>query len=147
MGAIPLKTMVAAIKTQATIPNVTTYLRQPAPAPPTINADDLRVKPYLVIHPSPGGPSEDARLGGEVVGKNFSFQLTCAVGDETALEVLIDAVTSRFDEWHPVLPSPYDVLPIGRFRLLNDVGPSRRDQDIKPPRFWVPLIYGNTLNN
>lgn len=154
-AGVPLSVWVPAIVERATIANVTTYLRevgrvagvdQDVP-PPTISDDDLRVRPYIVVYPSPGGPSGDVRFDGSTVGKSGSFQLTCVVGDESALDVLLDVVLARFDDWRPVLPAPYDGLPIGRCRLISDVGPSRRDDAETPTRFWVPLIYSNTINH
>ena len=99
-----------------------------------------------MVYPSPGAPSGDTRLDGSTAGDTVTFQLTCVAGDEYALDPVLDAVKARFDDWRPVLPDPYDGQPIGRSRLLNDPGPSRRDDNESPPRFWVPLIYSNTLN-
>lgn len=154
-AAVPRRILVAALEARATIPNVTTYVRKvglvlgeddPVP-PPTISADDLRVRPYLVIYPSPGGPGSDERLGGDIVDLATTFQLTCATGDESAIDPFVDIVTDLFDEWRPVLPAPYENVILGRCRLLNDPGPARRDDDESPSRFWTPLIYGLLVNN
>jgi len=153
MAAVPRRVIVEVLAARAVIPNVTTYVRKVGTLangqtlnPPTISSNDLRVKPYIVLYPSPGIPGPDERLGGDRVGLGETFQLSCVVGEEKAIDLLIDAVTSRFDEWRPVLPAPYDTLPIGRTRLLNDVMP-RPDEDEKPPRYWVPLVYGLVVNN
>lgn len=147
MVAVPRSVLTDVLEARATIPNVTTYVRRITGSPPTIGFNDLRVKPYVVLYPGPGITGPDERLGGDRVGLADTFQITCACGDEDAMDLLIDAVTSRFDEWRPTLPSPYDNVTVGRCRMLNDVGPTRRDDDEKPPRFWVPLVYGFIVNN
>jgi hypothetical protein len=147
MAAVPRRVLVDALAARATIPNVTVYKRLVAPAPPTISANDLRVKPYVVLHPSAGVTGPDERLGGDRVGLAETFQLSCVAGEEKALDLLVDAITARFDEWRPALAAPYDVVVLGRCRMLNDPGPSRRDDDVAPPRFWTPLIYGLVVNN
>lgn len=154
MAAVPRRILTQVIAARQAIPNTTAYVRVvgrlldgTSVPPPTIGPNDLRVKPYTVLHPSPGITGPDERLGGDRVGLAETFQLTCVTGDEDALDPLVDAVTARFDEWRPVLPAPYNTMPIGRCRLLNDPGSSRRDDDVKPSRFWVPLIYGLVVNN
>jgi hypothetical protein len=76
-----------------------------------------------------------------------TFQLTCVGGEEKAVDLLVDAITAKFDEWRPVLAPPNDTTVLGRCRMLNDPGPSRLDEEERPPRFWTPLVYGLVVNN
>lgn len=148
MAAVPRRVLVEAYLARAAeIANVTVYLRQVATEPPTIGPDDLRVKPYVVLYPSPGVPGPDERLGGDRVGLADTLQITCAAGEEKALDLLVDAVSAKYEEWRPVLPSPYEQLQLGRCRQLNDPGPTRRDDEERPARFWTPLVYGLVVNN
>lgn len=131
--------------------NVTVYLRRVGYVlgsvvevpPPTVSDTDRRVRPYVVVHPSPGTPGPDQRLDSSSVGRVYGPQITCVVGDEVALDVLVDAVTDRLDGWRPVFAAPYASVDVGRFRSLRgfDPGPGRRDDDVTPARFWTPLQY------
>ena len=147
MAAVPRRVLVEVLFARLELPNVSHFLRQIDEELPTIGENDLRVKPYTVLYPSAGAGGYDQRLGGDLVGLSTSFQITCGAGEEKAVDLLVDAVTGRFDEWRPTLPDPYDDHPIGRCRLLNDPGPARRDDDESPARFWTPLVYGLHVNS
>lgn len=147
MAAVPRRVLVEALAARAAITNVTVYVRQVAASPPTVSTEDLRVKPYVVLYPSAGVAGPDTRLGGDRVGLAESFQITCVAGEEKALDLLTEAVANRFEEWRPTLAAPYDTVVLGRARQLNDSGPNQRDDDVKPPRFWTPLVYGLLVNN
>ena len=136
--------VVAAVDTRLReIPNLQVYLRrvgyvlgEDVDRPPAkISPTDQRVRPYVTQHPSVGSPLEE-RLGGHQNGLLWSAQITCVVGDETALEPLVDAVTARLDMWRP-----FDGLGRLRVPVGFDPGPSRRDDDESPSRYWVPLQY------
>jgi hypothetical protein len=144
---VPRRVLVEVLFARTALPNVSRFLRQIDAELPTVGENDLRVKPYTVLYPSAGAGGYDVRLGGDMVGLGTSFQITCAAGEEKAVDLLVDAVTARFDEWRPQLPAPYDLMPIGRCRLLNDPGPAQRDDDESPARFWTPLVYGLLVNN
>ncbi len=142
MSSVPRRLLTAAVRDRVdAIANLTVYLREVAPNPPTISADDLRVLPYAVIYPSPGVPV-DSRFCGDRARLSWTVQVTCVAGDNEAIDPVVDAVTAQLEGWRPVLPEPHDALRIGKLRLLNDPGPSRRDDDVAPARFYVPLIYG-----
>lgn len=157
MAGVPLRVLEQVVDARLKeIANVTVYLRQVghvlgSPSvtdPPTISADDLRVRPYVVQHPSPGSRGTDQRLAGMVVDRRWSTQLTCVVGDAEALGPLVDAVEGKFNEWRPVLPAPYNVTVMPSwFTRSFDPGPSQKDDDITPSRFYVPLIYDLNLNS
>lgn len=120
----------------APIPNLSIYPGEVEKTPPTISADDLRVKPYIVLHPSPGYPSLDVRLDGTHVGLTWGFQITCVSGISFDVLSIVDVVDAALDGWRPD-PS------MGRCRLNPDVdpGPVRSDIGQTPTRFWIPLLY------
>ena len=111
--------------------------------PPTISPDDMRVRPYAVIYPSPGSDGPDERLDQTLTGIVWRPQVTLVAGDETALDLVVDAVTQRLDSWRPTFSAPHDDIEVGRLRKPPgfDPGPSRRDDDIAPARYWTPLQY------
>lgn len=153
MGSnVPRRIITAALVARLDeISNVTVYLRRVGfvlgstvtVPPPTVSPIDQRVRPYVVVHPSPGMNGPDSRLDDSSSGRVYGPQITCVVGDETALDVLVDAVTAKLDGWRPALASPHDMAEIGRFRPLAgfDPGPGSRDDDVTPARFWTPLQY------
>lgn len=135
----------------AEIPNTTVYLRRVGfkpgtnthTPPPTVSSTDLRVRPYLVVYPSPGMDGPDRRLDSRTNGRIYRPQITCVVGDETAIDLLVDAVSTKLDGWRPTLPGPLPSNAVGHFRPLAgfDPGPTGRDDDITPARFYTALQY------
>lgn len=150
MAVLPRRVLEARVDARLKeIANLTVYLRRVGHVigtpddvpPPTVSENDLRVRPYVVQHPSPGRAWPNRRLVGYETGIGWTTQLTCVTGDEEGLGPLVDAVSARFDNWLPTFAAPHADKPARRFRLLNDPGPSQRDEDVRPPRYWVPLIY------
>lgn len=158
MAAIPRRVLEQLVETRLQeIDGLTVYRRrvgyvhgQQADVPPPVITPgyDLRVRPYVVQYPSAGMTGPFERLDWTRKGLEWTTQLTCVVGDETALNVLVDHVTSRLDEWRPVLPAEYAAIAhTGRFRMLNDPGPGRRDDSESPARYWTPLVYSLLINH
>ena len=127
-----------------TIGNVGIYRGKPPDKLPTIDDDDLRVKPHVVIYAGGGGPAEDVDLEGAEVDHNWTCQLSCVAGRESDALQLIEAVQVRFERWQPTITA----YSTGRCRQLNDPGPLRRDdKQGEPPRYWLPLAYGLAVGN
>lgn len=139
MPTISRKLLTDAVDARAkTIPHITVYRRNITSTPPTVGPQDLRVRPYVVQHPSAGTPGPEEDLVGDVVDLVTTFQLTCVAGDKIAADYLVDLVSARFERWSPNLDAG---LTVGRCRQVNDPGPARRDDAVTPPRFWTPLVY------
>lgn len=140
MGApIAVTPLVTAVETRAnTISNVEVYESKVPDTVPTISADDLRVRPYIVHYPAAGQPGIEEDLEGRDIDLAWTFQLTCVAGRRDDALALIDAVTAKFQMWWPDLEG----LTFSRCRQLNDPGPIRRDDAEFPPRYWLPLVYG-----
>lgn len=98
-----------------------------------------RVKSYVVYYPF--GPSDgpDANVGDTVTDLTYTCQITCVAGFEADCEYLVDQVAGLMNRWTPTVAG----LVFGRFRPPPgyDPGPVRRDDTVKPVRFWVPLQY------
>jgi len=154
MAAIPRRVIENKVDARLKeISNLTVYLRRVGHVvgspndvePPTVNSADLRVRPYVVQHPSAGRPGNRNRLSGRRNGLIWTTQLTCVVGDESALAPLVELVASKMESWRPVFASPYDTVTVRPFLQINEPGPSMRDEDERPPRYWTPLIFSASI--
>lgn len=114
----------------------------PAHPPALAGDDEGRVGPYVVAYPSAGTPTSETDLADSSDDLVYTFQLTCAAGYRADCEYLIDRVRPLMRSWAPVL----DGVNFGLVRppVGYDPGPIRRDQDVTPPRFYVPLQYRTT---
>lgn len=136
---ITRKTLIDDVVANAnTIPNVTVYNGGITSTPPTISADDLRVRPYVVAYAGAGRPGFDQRLAGNDTGLAWGFQLKCVTGRPEDLDPLIDAVTARFQLWRPTAGTSRELT---RARQVNDPPPAQEDEAETPPRFWTALVY------
>lgn len=154
LSDVQVETIVSAMvaRLDEAVPNTTIYLRrvghvlgQPDDVPPpTVSDTDRRVKPYVVVYPSPGVAGPDRRLGTLQHGRVFAAQTTLVAGDETALDILVRHVESALHDWRPQLGR----ADVGRVRPAGfDPGVSLRDDDVTPPRFWVPLQWRIPIYN
>lgn len=134
--AINRTALVQAVTARVTVPNVTFYLVTVPQTPPTISADDLRVRPYVTLHPGGGLPSTDRNQADDVVEHAWTFQLNVVAGDPRAVAPMADLFAGRLEGWQPV-----DDPEVGRCRQLVDLGNALTDHAVAPPRFWLPLIY------
>lgn len=130
------KQLASLIKAQlVTITGVSGYRGQPPKTPPTLAPDDMRVKPYWVLHTGAGAP-DDERLGGEIAGIAYTFSVTAAVGVEDHLDQLVDDIHAVLSGWRPDPSTSRCWPPFGL-----EVGPPRIDDGKTPPRFWLPLPF------
>jgi hypothetical protein len=114
------------------LPTVTAFDGDVPPNPPADASG--RVYPYAVLWPSPGGDPTDADL---VTGGALAWEgtVTVAAGDVGWCLAAIDVVRGALrDRWVLDTASP-----------LRDVTPASRtvtrDPDVRPPRWYVPLLY------
>lgn len=121
-----------------TLTGVTVYRGEITSTPPTISADNLRVKPYVILHSASGRPGPEEDLCGDDADLVWSFQLKCVAGYSTDCDGLVDRVAALFERWWIPIDS---ALTSSRCRQLNDLGIANRDDDVSPPRFWFPLVY------
>jgi hypothetical protein len=101
--------------------------------------NDDRVSSYVVAYPYAGSPTGERDLGDTLVDLDYGIQLTCVAGYAADCEYLVDQVHPQMYLWTPTVTG----LVFGRFRPPPgfDPGPVRRDPDVTPPRFSVPLQY------
>jgi hypothetical protein len=124
---------------------VTIYKGEVPEAPPLIQLPggpdpSGRVAPYIVLYPSPGRPyDEEADLGDSNVDLDWQFQATVAAGYIDDLNETVASADDLLFRWSPVVAGAV----VGRLRppLGFDPGPTRRDKDFTPNRFFVPLLY------
>lgn len=97
--------------------------------------DDGRVHAYAVYYPSPGR-SHSRRHGAARSNLDWSFQVTCAGGDRTRALWCVTQVRNALAGAR-----------VGGNRITEgfDPGPLRRDDDVKPPRFYLPLQFSLRL--
>lgn len=118
-----------------TTPGVATYDGEVPKNPPADN--DGRVYGYAVLYDSPGRRHANA-LDGEQRSADRNFQVTCAGGDPNRVLWCVDRVTAQ------LVGSSVNVDGTARrIRLREDADPGtvRRDDDVKPPRHFVPLRF------
>lgn len=107
--------------------------------PPAKSLQDLRVKPYYVLYPSPGTPGGDEDLGATTDALDWIFQITVAGGDIDDVLALTDRIHGALHRWTPTVTG---VLcgPIGVPAGYNP-GPVLLDRDVTPPRHFTPLQF------
>lgn len=92
-----------------------------------------RVHPYCVLYGGPGDAATSA-LSAEYIDLWWTFQVTCVAGTPTGAYWARDKVTAALAGAALTVP--------GRTVLVrpdgHDEGPLRRDDDLTPPRFWIP---------
>lgn len=106
---------------------------------PVIVPETGRVAPYLVHYPFGRADGPDPNVGDIVTDLTYTNQITCVAGFEADCEYVVDQVDGLMNRWTPTVTG----LVFGRFRPPPgyDPGPVRRDDTVKPVRFWVPLQY------
>jgi hypothetical protein len=111
-------------------------------APITLLANTDRIGRYLVIYPFGGTDGPDRNLADAGGDLTYGFQATVAAGFEADCEYLVDQVRGLFNRWVPAVTG----VVFGAFRppVGYQPGPVRRDDDVSPPRFWLPLQYVTT---
>jgi hypothetical protein len=118
-----------------TLSNLAVYRGEIDTALPTIPNSD-RVGRYAVIYPLGGSEGPDPILDDSSVDLTYGFQINCAAGFVTDAEFLYDQVYALFNRWTPTVTG----LVFGSFRppAGYQPGPARRNDQVQPPRFWLP---------
>lgn len=115
------------------IANITTYDGE-VPKNPPLGADG-RVDPYAVLYAG-GGLRFASALNGLQSSLSSTFQVTCAAGDRTRAMWCVRQVRDG-------LIGPITIG--GRTYLVRstdlDPGPIRRDDNVTPVRFYLPLEF------
>lgn len=105
------------------------------PSTPPVDADG-RVHAYAVLYASPGALYAST-LAGAQTSLLGSFQVTCVGGDPTRAVWCVDKVRTGL--------AGATVTIDGQTRIIRarseDPGPVRRDDDVRPPRHYVPLEF------
>lgn len=99
-----------------------------------------RVRSYAVVYPGAGTPDTDTDLGDSADDLDWGVQITVAAGFLDDVLDAADYVHARLHRWRPTgLTGAHTdgLTPPPGF----DPGPVRRDRDVTPPRFWLPLQY------
>lgn len=109
------------------------------PEPQPKSATDLRVEPYFILFPSPGGPGPDTDLGDCAVDGTFGFHVTVAGGDIEDVLALVTRVTAALRRWTPTVAG----LVCGRVRHPEGYspGPVLLDPQHAPARSYVPIPF------
>jgi hypothetical protein len=126
-------------------PTVTVYKGEvPAEPPPIIvngQPDSSgRVAPYAVLYVLGGSPNVEPDLADSNDDLATGIQVTVAAGYEEDALHAVDRVHAHLFRWIPDLGP--DVMS-DRLRPPTgfDPGPVRRDDQVRPPRFYLPLLY------
>lgn len=113
---------------------VNTYDGEVPKSPPT--DEDGRVSSYAVLYYSPGRRYASS-MEGRQVSIDGTFQVTCVGGDPTralwAVDRVIDTLTAAV----------VTIDGVQRRIRLDEIDPGtvRRDDDVTPPRHYVPLRF------
>lgn len=114
------------------IPNLRTYDGEVPDSPPV--DPDGRVHPYAVLYPT-AGMRRDSALNTRQDHLDWGFQVTVAGGDAQRATWAVDAVLASLLDHRPAVAG----LSTGPIRLAGDLGPLRRDDEVHPPRHYLPL--------
>lgn len=121
------------------IANVNTYDGEIAdaagsPIDPPLD-DDKRIHAYAVYFPSPGWAHALLACGG-TDSLDWSFQVTCAGADRVRTLWCVQQVRAALGGARVEISGQQ--LPI---RETGNPGPIRRDEQVTPHRFYVPLNF------
>lgn len=124
------------------LPDVTGFQGEAVDVPLAPDGDG-RALPYWVLHVSPGGPTDQQDLGDTVIDLDWSFQITCAAGEEADVQALMSDVDAVIYRWRPTV----DGLVCGPCKPpFGFTGiPIQRDRSVTPHRPFVPLQYVTTI--
>jgi hypothetical protein len=105
------------------------------PNTPPVSAEDGRVRPYAVVYPGAGAPVRGS-LSGATSEVPWAFQVTAVGGDRSRCLWAVKKVDGV------LLDVRLTVTDWSTSRITRDPGPDiRADNDVQPPRFYVPLLY------
>lgn len=123
-----------------TLTDVTVYRSEMPTHPPAAVGDpEGRVSSYVVLYPFGPKPTSETDLADQTKDMDYSMQVTCVAGYSPDAEYLWDRVHALIYRWSPTVTG----VAFGGFRPPTGYqpGPLRRNEVVKPPRFWVPLQY------
>jgi hypothetical protein len=109
--------------------------------PPAMSDQDPRVGPYVVWYPWGRRATGQYAVSMEETDLVYGGQATCGAGYRPDLEYLLDRVDALLNGWTPVpADGVLDGVAFGQFRrpIGFTAGSIRRDDDVSPPRFWLP---------
>lgn len=98
--------------------------------------EDGTVVAYAVAYYGAGQPRA-TRLGGRARNLAWSFQVTCAGGDDVKALWCVDEVRAALTGARITNDTRSGIL-----RELGDAGPVRPDRDFTPWRYYLPLDFG-----
>lgn len=125
-----------AILAAVTVPNLKLYDGEiPQGDPPPLDTDN-RVKPYAVLYLATGLAVRTSLSGSSDDYIDLSFQMTCVGGDQWRCLWAVDTVLTALLDRRLAVPGQTPT----RIRQDGSAGPVRRDDQVSPPRFYVPLL-------
>lgn len=125
----------------ALVPNLKVYdgmIRQDDP-PPVITGSGGVVKPYAILYAG-GGRGYSDRLAGGTSALSWSPQVTVAAGHPADCLAAVDRVRAQLTDQ----PLTISDGVTGHLREVVDPGNVRVDEQVTPPRFYVPMIFQTT---
>lgn len=156
MPSIQRRQLLLAVATRlATVSNATGYIGQvgamyglpgvTTPAdPPAKSPTDPRVRPYFVLEPATGAPTDQTDLGDCLVDLDWPFTVRAAAGDASDLLALIDRIDGLLWRWSP---GPVAGAQTGRVTRQPGYDPPLLIDDAQnPPRHYSPLQYRLTAH-
>lgn len=113
-------------------------------SPPPKSSTDPRVRPYFVLFPGTGTPTDEVDLADTTVDLNVPFQVTVAAGDIDDLLALTDRVHNLLFRWGPTVTG----FQAGPLRVPPGYSPGvvLTDRDFTPHRLFIPLQYQLTAH-
>ncbi|HEY0889370.1 MAG TPA: hypothetical protein VGE38_07155 [Nocardioides sp.] len=120
---------------QALVSDGGTVPDDPQPKDP-LNGD-MRVKPYFILYPGAGSPSDELAVADTITDLVMPLPITAAAGDIEDLLALCDRILGVFDTWRPAIDGvAFDRV---RFPLGYVPGQYLTDDQFKPARLYIRL--------
>lgn len=143
---IPVLPFITAVQTRlgglpTTTPPTKGYVSEPVDVPALGRQGE--VQRYWVLHPFPGTPGTELDLADTVVDSDWTFQITAAAGFALDAVAIAEDIHALLYRWIPTVAG-YVCGPI-KPPPGYDPGPPRKDESIKPHRFFTPLQYRTTI--
>lgn len=155
--AVSRRTLLTAVGTRlAAVPNATGYVGQVGAMyglpgvpdtpgdPPAKSPADPRVRPYFILEPGTGTPTDQVDLADTYVDLDWPFTVRAAAGDANDLLALIDRIDAMLWRWSP---GPLDGTSTGRVTHQPGADPPLLiDNTQTPARHYTPLQYRLTAH-
>jgi hypothetical protein len=101
------------------------------PVEPPLDPDG-RVHPYFVAYFG-GGRASSLRVAGSRDKVAWSCQVSCVGGDDNRALWCVDQVRAALTGKRVAGGCLYETV---------EPGPPQRSDNVRPPRFWTPILYG-----